>query len=152
ADVINLSLTGPDDPLLDRLLRRALSMGKIVVTAVPEGPADGEGFPASLSGVPAVARAEAPGPALGSPGALFAPGRNILTLRPGGRYDFENGSSMAAANVSGIVALLMSVRPRLTSAQISKVLHEGANWSVQADTRAGPVVNACRAVAALAGG
>ena len=39
---------------------------------------------------------------------LSAPGSDILTTQPGGGYDFTSGSSMAAAHVSGIVALLFS--------------------------------------------
>ncbi len=59
AAVINLSLTGPADPLLERLLKRAMAMGKIVVTAIPEGGLTAqESFPASLPGVLAVATAE----------------------------------------------------------------------------------------------
>lgn len=152
ADVINLSLSGPADPLLERLLKRAIAMGKVIVTSIPEADAERQGFPASLPGVLAVASAEVAVSGAGFPGALFAPGRNVLTLRPGARYDFENGSSMAAANVSGIVALLVSVRPRLNGEALLRVMHAATSRAAPADTRAGPVVNACRAVTAVAGG
>jgi subtilisin family serine protease len=154
ADVINLSLAGPPDPLLERLLKRALSMGKIIVTAVPETGAARQGFPANLPGVLAVASAEvARTPALPS-ATLFAPGRNVLTLRPGARYDFENGSSMAAASVSGIVALLVAERPRLTGGELIEVLHAAAvePTATRPSAAAAPLVNACRAVVAVRGG
>jgi len=118
---------------------------------VPESREERQGFPANLPGVLAVASAEAPPDVRTLPSTLFAPGRNVLTLRPGARYDFENGSSMAAANVTGIVALLKSVRPRLNGEELSRVLHDAAARVASSDTRAGPMVNACRAVAAVTG-
>ena len=42
------------------------------------------------------------------PGVLKAPGHSVLTLVPGGHYDFGNGSSLAAAHVTGVVALLLA--------------------------------------------
>jgi hypothetical protein len=43
----------------------------------------------------------------------------VLTLRPAGQYDFESGSSVAAAELTGVIALLMSAagpkRPAGTS-------------------------------------
>lgn len=152
ADVINLSLSGPPDPLLARLLRQAMTMGKIVVCAVPEtrdGPDGQDMFPATLAGVLAVASSEAGKVPEGITGVLYAPGRNVLTLRPGGRYDFEDGSSMAAANVSGVVALLKAVRPGITARQIHALLSDGANRVGLVDTMAQRTVNACYALAAL---
>jgi subtilisin family serine protease len=126
-------------------------MGKIVVAAIPEtAQASGDAFPATIPGVLAVASAELPPPVGSVREPLFAPGRNVLTLRPGGGYDFENGSSMAAANVSGIAALVMSLRPKLGIADLARLLHDAMGAPTPAGTPAAPVVNACRAVAALA--
>lgn len=150
ADIINMSLSGPADPLLERLLRKALAMGKIVVGAVPETMAGGTaeaGFPANLPGVLAVASQEA-GSADGTPGTLYAPGRKVLTLRPEARYDFEDGSSMAAANVTGVVALLLAAQPRLTAAEIRELLQAGPALE-RVRTSPGRSVNACFALAAL---
>jgi len=44
-------------------------------------------------------------------GALAAPAEHVLTLRPGGQYDFESGSSVAAAELTGVLALLLSAAP-----------------------------------------
>lgn len=148
ADIINLSLTGPSDPLLERLLRRALAMGKIVVAAVPETPGQDEGFPANLGGVIAVASAGGPAVA-GFPEALRAPGRNVLTLRPEGRYDFESGSSMAAANVTGIAALLRSLRHDVTAADLRLLLQSEPRRTDISEPATAPMVNACHAVVAL---
>ena len=67
-------------------------------------------FPASLPGVLAVRSSGPSGSLRAAPGtaeALAAPGVHILTTMPRGTYDFFTGSSMAAAQVSGVVALLL---------------------------------------------
>lgn len=154
ADIINLSLTGPPDPLLARLLDRAMSMGKIVVAAVPEAYAQGDAFPAMLPGVLAVGTAEerSAGVAQGATaiaGELLAPGRNVLTLRPRGRYDFENGSSMAAASVSGVAALMLSLKKDLSADEIRRLLLQNVAVTEKTGSSAIQVINACAALAAL---
>jgi subtilisin family serine protease len=51
-----------------------------------------------------------------------APGVEILTTVPNDGYDFVSGSSLAAAHVSGIIALLLEVKPNLSPDQIKKLL------------------------------
>lgn len=111
AQVINLSLAGPADLLLARLLDVALSRGTSVIAAfdpqLPHG-----GFPASLDGVIAVsdeALAALP------PNVYIAPGRDVPTTQAGGRWYLVNGSSYAAAHVSGLLALLRAERGAGTS-------------------------------------
>lgn len=54
---------------------------------------------------------------------LAAPGSGILsTYRGGERYGLLSGTSMASPHVSGAAALLLSVRPDLTAAQLRSVL------------------------------
>lgn len=116
--IVNLSLGGPPDPLLHRLLLQLLDQGRIVVTAMPpSGHLDG--FPDGTPGV-IVVRTSATTPA--PPGVLSAPGDDILTTQPNGGYDFTSGSSMAAAHVSGIVALLLSLSPNLDVNAVHDVL------------------------------
>lgn len=152
ADIINLSLTGPHDPLLERLLRKAMASGKVVVSALPEDDGSPErpqgDFPASLQGVLAVRSAEAPSSTSSSANALVAPGRHILTLRPRNGYDFENGSSFAAAQVSGVAALLMSLRNDLSTERIRELL-VGPAEPTPPDLAGSSLVNACTAVANL---
>ncbi|HYM27717.1 MAG TPA: S8 family serine peptidase, partial [Steroidobacteraceae bacterium] len=64
-------------------------------------------FPASVAGVIVAGASEHPLPA----GALAAPAEHVLTLRPGGQYDFASGTSVAAAELSGVLALLLSAAP-----------------------------------------
>lgn len=118
ADIINLSLGGPRDALLERLAQWAMARGSVVVGALP---AQGlrEGFPSALPGVLVVAASEDRQP---TPGLLAAPGRRILTLAPGGRYDFASGSSMAAAHVSGAVALMRAVDGSLDTDALLRLL------------------------------
>lgn len=101
AQVINLSLAGPPSPLLARLLSVATSRGLSVVCAYDQA-LPGGGFPASERGVIAVADeslARAP------TGVYIAPGRNVPTTELGGRWSLVSGSSYAAAQVSGLMAL-----------------------------------------------
>lgn len=105
-DVINLSLGGQLDPLLARLLDLALAHGTTVVAAYDRNRDDG-GFPASYRGVVAVADAAASA----LPDGIFsAPGNAIPTTRSGGSWTLVDGSSYAAAQVTGLVALMRSVR------------------------------------------
>lgn len=122
ADVINLSLGGPRDALLEQLVGYAASRGAVVVGALPPS-GRVEGFPAAAPGVLVAAMAEPRGAA--SSGTLSAPGREVLTLVPGGSYGYSSGSSIAAAHVSGAVALLRSIRPQLGAAEAAKLLGVG---------------------------
>jgi hypothetical protein len=102
SDVINLSLTGPGDRLLTVLLQTALKRGSAVVTAFDRKLAGG-GFPASMPGVIAVSDVSL-APARGD--VYTAPGQDVPTTVPGGRWFLVNGSSYAAAHVSGLIALM----------------------------------------------
>jgi subtilisin family serine protease len=106
AAVINLSLSGPPAPLLGKLLDAALARGAVVVGAYDEN-LPGGGFPASHAGVIAVAAELRPG----IRSVYLAPGHDVLTTQPGGGWGLVNGSSYAAAHVSGLYALLREERP-----------------------------------------
>lgn len=144
ADVVNLSLAGPPDPLLARLIRYGMQQGIIYVGAVPparSGLADA--FPVDVPGVLGVQSAEE---AAARSRHLLAPGRGILTLAPGGHYDFASGSSLATAEVTGIVALLLADGRRLPQARVERILTRSSR---QLTTPAGVLtsVDACAALA-----
>jgi len=110
ADVVNLSLGGPADPLLDRLIAVGVQRGVVYVGATPpRADASVRYFPSDTPGVIGVASVEDAIQLAGSR-ALRAPGANVLTLTPAGGYDFMSGSSLAAASVSAGVALLLAHR------------------------------------------
>jgi subtilisin family serine protease len=114
ARIINLSLSGPPDPLLAALIDVAGARGMAVIGAADPQRADG-GFPASHPGVIAVAMAsKGPGP----PGSLLAPGADIPTTAPGARWDFVNGPSYAAAHVAGLAALIAQLQPAANAQQL----------------------------------
>lgn len=140
ARVVNLSLGGPADPLLSMLLEQLLKQDRIVVAAMPP---DGDlgGFPDTTPGVIVVRTS---GTSNAPSGVLSAPGRDILTTQPDGGYDFSSGSSMAAAHVSGIAALLVSLAPGLDGRAIHDLLLRSSKL-VDGTLE----VNAAAAVAAL---
>lgn len=112
--IINLSLSGPEDPLLKMLIEKALSEGIIVIAAVPGKDQIGS-FPANVPGVLAVGRG---GEAENL--SFIAPGQDILTTVPHGAYDFMSGSSFATPHVAGLIALLLQLHPDW---QISDIKH-----------------------------
>lgn len=143
-DIVNLSLAGPPDPLLTRLIRYGMAHGIIYVGAVaPMRSRAVDAFPVDIPGVLAVQSAE---DASATSQHLLAPGHGILTLVPGGHYDFASGSSLATAEVTGIVALLLADGRRLPQARVEQILTRSSR---QLATPAGvlTLVDACAAVA-----
>ncbi len=134
ARVINLSLTGPRDPLLARLLDVAQRERVAVVAAVDAASADG-GFPASHAGVIAVA---AQGDPVRLAGALQAPGKGIPAANTQGGWDLVSGASFAAAQVSGLAALMLERSPRLEPAAMRALMAPPANAGL---------IDACAALA-----
>ncbi len=54
---------------------------------------------------------------------IFAPGMQVYATVPDG-YEFQQGTSMAAPNASGVAALIRSRYPELTAAQVKKIIME----------------------------
>lgn len=139
--IINLSLVGPDDPLLGALVARAQQAGIIVVGAADER----AGFPARLDKVIGVAGLEENGsPTTALP--VRAPDRDVLTLLPGGRYDFSSGYSIATAEISGAVALLLAGAGADTSLDVTRI--RNALTQAGAEDKAA-AVNICQALTRL---
>lgn len=145
AGIVNLSLGGPPDALLTRIVERLLARGVVVVGAVPPS-GRREGFPTAIEGVIAV-DASTRRPA--SHRVLYAPGSEVFTLTPAGRYDVASGSSMAAAEVSGVAALLLAARPKLNAAEIESLLARSAIGGGSDLRQSGASVNACAALQSL---
>ena len=145
AQVVNLSLAGPADPLLRQLIQEGLRRGILFVGAAPPEMVKPEDPLLQFDGVIEVAGDGI----LGGPGApLRAPGREILTLLPGGHYDFASGTSLATAHVTGIVALLLAKNSKLTGAAVYQLLRD---TTVHVDAGGDDSVDACGAVTALIG-
>ena len=118
AHIINMSLSGPPNRLLGRLIDVGLLRGAVIVASVNSGDASG-GFPASHKGVIAVSD----NPTAVAPiGVVAAPGSGIPTTQPGAKWYLVNGSSYSAAHVSGLFALM---RERQASARSLVPLSDG---------------------------
>ena len=141
--VLNLSLKGPYDPLLERLIEKAFDAGVIVVAA---GPADSDSltsFPSGLQNVIGVGTSPTDGSReSAADGMLFAPGDQILVAVPTNQYDFRSGSSIAAAHVSGVVALMLAIAPDLSPDAIASMLQRSQVGGGDSSTS----INACNAL------
>jgi len=164
--IVNLSLAGPADSLLTRLIVAGQQQGIVFVGAAPPDPA-ASGFPTAVDGVIEVAAlgerhpdqlpgqlsAQLPGQLPGELSEqhsqlLLAPGTEVLTLAPQGHYDFASGSSVATANVSGTIALLLARDRSASAAKLRQLMVDTARHLPAADASMSSV-NACAALAAL---
>jgi subtilisin family serine protease len=108
---------------------------------------DGRRGLSQLPGIIEVASAERASP---SDAAVYAPGNDILTLMPGGHYDFASGDSIATAEVTGVVALLIAQNRSLTASAAAKLLRDTSVHAKGPADRTGHV-DACAAVVAVVG-
>ena len=86
-------------------------------------------FPASYRGVLAVAEVDGQDAA---EGVLLAPGRDVPAPVPGKQWGFVSGSSFAAAQVTGLVALLRELAPNVQTQQVREALAARAPATVAA--------------------
>ncbi len=135
-DVINLSLGGPPDPLLTRLVNKAIERNIIVIGAV--SPAYPGGFPAGVQGVIAVTNE--PTTDVDAKQVVSAPGNQVLSTKPQREYDFYSGSSLSAAHISGLAALIRQRKPHLSGNLVKELIVTTAEPESHA-------ANACRALA-----
>jgi len=145
AQVLNLSLTGPSDRLLSRLLDVALRRGISVVGAVDANERDG-GFPASHPGVVAVEGLHGVAPPVT---AVLAPADGIPATLPDGNWGLVSGSSYATAQVSGLVALLRQRTPGLAPAQVLASLGGGSGLPLRKERPR--AIDACAVMMRTAG-
>lgn len=147
AQVVNLSIAGPADPLLEDLIRVGLKRGIVFVGAAPPEGGTAADSLMRQTGIIEVASSEARTHDIS---VVSAPGREILTLMPGGRYDFASGVSIATAQVSGVIALLLSKDRALLPGDAFTLLRATSfRTGVPNDPR--NTVDACAAVASLVG-
>jgi subtilisin family serine protease len=124
-DVLNLSLTGPYDPLLAKLIEKAVQQGIIIIASQTDRDDKKSGFPAQQRGVIGVQSItnKAVQSSYGNHMlTISAPGESILTTLPDGAYDFVSGNSLATAHVSGLAALLLQLKQSITQQELFKLL------------------------------
>ena len=128
ARIINMSFAGPYDPGIERGLSAARQRGAVLVAAGGNaGPKSPPLYPAADKNVIAVTATDPqnqllPAASRGPHIALAAPGVDILVPSPGQTYVLSTGTSVAAAHVSGVVALLLELRPELTPDRVRQIL------------------------------
>jgi subtilisin family serine protease len=108
--VINISLVGPRNELLERIVREAIARGTLLVAAVGnDGPAAPPLYPAAWPGVIGVTGVDARGRVLaeaarGTQVKFAAPGADLVAARMRGGYLRVRGTSFAAPIVAGLLA------------------------------------------------
>jgi subtilisin family serine protease len=128
ARVFNLSFAGPPDKMLTRALNALAGNGAIMVAAAGNaGPSAPPAWPAAHPGVIAVTATDERNDLYafanhGSYVFIAAPGVDVLTTAPGGKYELVSGTSIAAAHVTGVVALMLERYPDLDAAIITQLL------------------------------
>jgi subtilisin family serine protease len=137
AKVINLSLgsTGGSYPttLCNAVQTAITTYGAVVVAAAGNGnppgtPVSTPTYPAACAGAVGVAATDSsdlPGSFsnYGSPDVFVsAPGVSVLSTLPGGVYDYLSGTSMASPYATALVALIRSLHPEATVAQVREIL------------------------------
>ncbi len=114
ADILNLSLSGPKDRLLNRLIDVITDQGTLVVTSLDQDRSNSDRFPASSENVLVVGYSKKPNRAE-TQIALSAPGIKVVAA-PNNKADFMQGHSVATAYTSGIFALCKQVEAKLSRA------------------------------------
>ena len=158
AQVINMSFAGPRDPLLEQAIKSLKDRGIILIAATGNAGAKSPPlFPGADPNVIGVSATDVDDKTYknavrGKQVAIAAPGVDILVPAPAGGYQLTTGTSVAAAHISGVVALLLERNPRLTPNDVrailsatAKKLPQGRNEigaglvdPVQALSKAGP--------------
>ena len=108
--VVNVSLVGPQNRLLEQGVAALVKRGHLLVAAVGnDGPAAPPLYPAAYAGVVGVtgvnaARRVLPEAAQGPQVMWAAPGAEMAVARSGGGYGVARGTSFAAPLVAGLLA------------------------------------------------
>jgi subtilisin family serine protease len=128
ARIINLSFAGDRDPKVEIALRAAREHGIVLVAAAGnDGPSSRPRYPAADANVIAVTATDHadqlfPAAVRGKHIAVAAPGVDLLLPGPDGTYRQISGTSFSAAEVSGMVALMLERQPNLDPEAVRRTL------------------------------
>lgn len=128
ARVINLSLAGPHDPMVQKAIEEAYARGIVIVAASGNAGAKSPPmYPAAYPQVIAVTATDAndriyADAVRGRHVAVAAPGVDIFVAAPNGAYTMTTGTSVAAAHISGVIALMLARNPLLDPEMVREML------------------------------
>lgn len=113
ARVVSLALVGPPDPLLQRAIERLEQLEILVVAAAGNEGGDAPRYPAAYPSVIGVGATDTkhrrwPRSNHGPWVSLYAPGTEVLSTVPGDQFAFGDGTSLAAAHVTGLLAVMVA--------------------------------------------
>lgn len=136
ADIISMSLGGPESAIVETAVRDAWNDGVLIVASAGNAGCSAStssvGFPAGYGVVVAVSSVNPQGnlsdfSSCGPEVEIAAPGSSVLSTIPGASYALFSGTSMAAPHVSGAAALALSEDPSLTNQQLRDALNASAD-------------------------
>lgn len=112
AQILNISLVGPSNPLLERAVARTDRLGMLVVAAAGNEGTDQPRYPAAYPSVIGVGAIDQDGDRYSRTNSglgvdVYAPGVEILSTRPPNSFAFGDGTSLAAAHVSGALSIVL---------------------------------------------
>jgi subtilisin family serine protease len=151
ARVINLSLTGAQpSTAMQEAIGAAEARGSVTIAAAGNEGRDIDAtpsYPASYgaAGIVGIGAGDGSGALarFSNRGAgdveVAAPGVNVFTTKPGAGFGPASGTSMAAPQVSGVAALVLSARPSLSPVGVRDVLVASAAGRAVAGTASGEV-------------
>ncbi|MEO9341165.1 S8 family serine peptidase [Mesorhizobium sp. SB112] len=131
--VVNLSLTGPENQVLERAVRAAVSRGTILIAAAGnDGPNAKPVYPAAYQDVIAVTAVDkARNPyrraVQGDHIDIAAPGVGVWTAASISGARQKSGTSFAAPFVTAAVSILLAARPGLSLAEVEAELMKSAD-------------------------
>ena len=132
ARIINMSFTGPPDPITLRSLQLAYKRGIILIAAAGNaGPKSPLLYPGAYPEVIAVSGSDVNnkssvfsnrGPHI----SVAAPGTDIMVAIPDAGFEVASGTSFSAAEVSGIVAMMLERKGDLAPDTVRRILESTA--------------------------
>lgn len=160
AVVLSMSLGGPSSDKIQRAYKQAVQYANkkgaiVVVAAGNENMNAVRRAPASVDGVITVSaidenieKASFSNTVGDLKMGIAAPGAQVYSTIPNNEYEYFNGTSMATPYVAGLVGLLKSLQPKLTTKEVYKILNQTGK-TTKATAKTGKLIYPAQAVKEL---
>lgn len=132
AKVVNMSLSGNKSSVAEeQAMQAAYDSGMVLVSAAGNGGSSAYYYPASYDSVISVGAVDSAASAwmythTNDQIEVTAPGVSVRSTLPGNQYANWDGTSMAAAHVSGVAGLIWSQHPNCSHEQVREALRQSA--------------------------